>query len=174
MLEIIYELVSWLNNNGSAVTAIATIALVIATVFLVRATVFLADINTKMWQAQHRPWLYFKPRYVTAEDWIIDSLDIANAGNGPAFDVKFRFDLDPVIERRNEDFYEYMTHIDGFLLNDRPIEVLSPGVRILLIDELANASIRTKEIRINDISYSDINGIRIHQNPIVIKGTMPI
>ncbi len=168
------EIVSWLNSNGSAVTAIATIALVIATVLLVRATVFLADINTKMWQAQHRPWLYFKPGYVMGEDWIIDNLDIANAGNGPAFDIKFRIELlDPIPDIERIKNFIYNTPLDG-MLDDRTITALSPDNRILLIDELANAGIRTKEIRINDFSYSDINGIRIHQSPIIIKGTMPI
>lgn len=164
-------LINALDAHSGAITAIATLILGVATVLLVIATVFLANINIKMWQSQHRPWLYFKPGYVLQDDWIIDSLDISNAGNGPAFDVKFRFDLDPVIERRNKDFYDYIKPIDGFLLNDRPIEVLSPDKRIRLIDDIANVRIRTRKIRINDISYSDINGNRMHQSPVVIEGT---
>lgn len=181
VLESVIGILDVLDAHSGAVTAIATLTLVVATVLLVRATVFLANINAKMWQAQHRPWLHFIPSYAMGEAMVIDSLVIANAGNGPAFDVKFRFDLDsiPVIERRNKDFYDYETPFDGFLLDDRPINVLSPGGRILLIDELLNARfkkayIRPKKIRINDISYLDINGIRIHQSPVIIEGTMPI
>ncbi len=126
----------------------------IATIFLVIATILLAYFNMKLWRAQDKPWLSFHIRkldfqFVGGPAPFI--LYVKNIGKGPALDVKFKIDL---INGRFDKEYESLSPNEERIVMEIPKSVFDPPV---------------SEFYINEIEYTDINGIRIRQKLQVIR-----
>ena len=117
----------------AAFTAISTMTLVVSIIHL-------ANINNKLWLAQDKPWLNFRTTYVSViigETRRRQVLHVKNIGKGPALEITFK--IGPV---------------------DEPVSIssLSPGQ-----EESVNNIHLPDEFQIKEISYNDINGVKIRQ-----------
>jgi hypothetical protein len=88
---------NWLNNNGVALSALATILLTILTGIYVLLTRRLVRQNREILKAAVTPLLSVRP-ILDDNFFNIFNLRIENVGGGPAVDVRLLFTHSPLIE----------------------------------------------------------------------------
>jgi hypothetical protein len=98
---VVTELMKFLNDNATGISAIAaavsmiaTIVLAITTIVYARSTAVIAEENRLLRKAGTEPDIaaYLIPHPVHL---VVINLVVANVGQGPAYDVEIEFDADP-------------------------------------------------------------------------------
>lgn len=135
--DILNQAVIQAERHTALITAIATVALVLVTILLV-------DFNKKLWRTQNKPLLHFyKEYYVCDLGKFGKSLPYirffaVNVGNGPAVKVNLKCNQEKIC-----------------------LEVLSPREKSQIYE--IETKLFTQEIILNDIQYTDFNGLKYSQ-----------